>query len=507
MNSVDALADLSHRAGALDAGDERRLGRVAADALPFVDVAEVDARRVEVDEQLSGARPRLRLVARLEDLGAALLRHDDRVQNRSPPAGLMDGSRGYRAAGDESAPTPGSECVRRRFEEARTEMLGQQETAVMDRNSRFERAGRGVHVPFFVAGPGAREDAPADGGAGAAPGDDAPRPMPAARTWAIVAAALLAGVGVMAVQVLSDHQDAKAVWAVFAPAVGWSFVGTGLYAWRRRPDSRTGALMVLLGFAWFVYTLDAANPPAVYTLALVLGGLWGGVFLHLGLSFPTGRLQAPVDRALAVAGYVIFPLAFVPALLFAGPRELGCDGCPENVLLVHRDPDLARGGDRASARSSMSSCSRSSWRAPCSAGAATTPFERLQLTPVYVCALLTFLLVTVARAGAGEAAWWAAFVSTGLMPFAFLGGLLRSHVSHLDAELRERLEELRASRARLVEAGDAERRRLERDLHDGAQARLVALSMLLAHRPAPRRRGPRRSPACSTRRATSSRRA
>ena len=39
--------------------------------------------------------------------------------------------------------------------------------------------------------------------------------------------------------------------------------------------------------------------------------------------------------------------------------------------------------------------------------------------------------------------------------------------------------ELRASRARLVEAGDAERRRLERDLHDGAQSRLVALAMQL----------------------------
>ena len=45
----------------------------------------------------------------------------------------------------------------------------------------------------------------------------------------------------------------------------------------------------------------------------------------------------------------------------------------------------------------------------------------------------------------------------------------------LDAELRARLEELRASRARIVEAGDRERRRVERDLHDGAQQRLVAL--------------------------------
>jgi signal transduction histidine kinase len=40
-------------------------------------------------------------------------------------------------------------------------------------------------------------------------------------------------------------------------------------------------------------------------------------------------------------------------------------------------------------------------------------------------------------------------------------------------------EKLAASRARLVEVGDAERRRLERNLHDGAQQRLVALSLAL----------------------------
>jgi PAS domain S-box-containing protein len=41
------------------------------------------------------------------------------------------------------------------------------------------------------------------------------------------------------------------------------------------------------------------------------------------------------------------------------------------------------------------------------------------------------------------------------------------------------LEQLAASRARIVEAGDAERRRLERNLHDGAQQRLVSLSLML----------------------------
>jgi len=49
----------------------------------------------------------------------------------------------------------------------------------------------------------------------------------------------------------------------------------------------------------------------------------------------------------------------------------------------------------------------------------------------------------------------------------------------LQDDLRTRLEEVRASRARIVEAGDTERRRVERDLHDGAQQRLVALAVSL----------------------------
>jgi signal transduction histidine kinase len=49
----------------------------------------------------------------------------------------------------------------------------------------------------------------------------------------------------------------------------------------------------------------------------------------------------------------------------------------------------------------------------------------------------------------------------------------------LDAELRARVEELRASRARVVEAADRERHRIERNLHDGAQERLVSLLLNL----------------------------
>ena len=52
-------------------------------------------------------------------------------------------------------------------------------------------------------------------------------------------------------------------------------------------------------------------------------------------------------------------------------------------------------------------------------------------------------------------------------------------VSRLRLELRGALDDARASRTRLAVAGERERHRLERDLHDGAQQRLVAVGMQL----------------------------
>jgi signal transduction histidine kinase len=299
----------------------------------------------------------------------------------------------------------------------------------------------------------------------------------AARARVIALAGLVAGIGVAALELSSNHQEARTIWAIFAPIVGWNFIFTGLYAWRRRPESRIGALMVFLGFAWFLWRLGASDSSPIFSSALVVGGLWGGVFLHLGLSFPTGRLQTRLDRVLVAAGYVIFPLAFVPAHFFSNPSNIDCAGCPDNLLLIRESEGLADAAQVFGVALYGGLFAIVLVRA-CRRWLATGPFERLQLTPVYVCSLLTFLLVTLNTAGVDDA-WWAAFVSTGLMPFAYLGGLLRSHVVQLDAQLRDRLEELRASRARLVQAGDAERRRLERDLHDGAQSRLVGVSLLL----------------------------
>src|SRR3954454_1399596 len=70
----------------------------------------------------------------------------------------------------------------------------------------------------------------------------------------------------------------------------------------------------------------------------------------------------------------------------------------------------------------------------------------------------------------------------------WMDGVLVDVTDHREAERRERreavelarVEELRASRARIVAAADAARRRIERDLHDGAQQRLVTVSLQLS---------------------------
>jgi signal transduction histidine kinase len=72
--------------------------------------------------------------------------------------------------------------------------------------------------------------------------------------------------------------------------------------------------------------------------------------------------------------------------------------------------------------------------------------------------------------------------STGQQPLLDAAGAaarLALDNARLQADLRAQLLQLQASRARIVTAGDAERRRLERDLHDGAQQRLLALGLAL----------------------------
>jgi GAF domain-containing protein len=67
----------------------------------------------------------------------------------------------------------------------------------------------------------------------------------------------------------------------------------------------------------------------------------------------------------------------------------------------------------------------------------------------------------------------------GLVAAAGAGARLAIQNARLHADVKAQLEEVRASRLRLVQAGEAERRRVERNLHDGAQQPLLAVSLAL----------------------------
>ena len=89
----------------------------------------------------------------------------------------------------------------------------------------------------------------------------------------------------------------------------------------------------------------------------------------------------------------------------------------------------------------------------------------------------------VARQGDTVAAIWhdpALNTDPELVRAASQATLLALENGRLERELRTTTAELAASRARAVAAGDLERRKVERDLHDGAQQHLAGLSIELA---------------------------
>ena len=88
--------------------------------------------------------------------------------------------------------------------------------------------------------------------------------------------------------------------------VGGSFAACGLIAWRRRPDSRSGLLMVATGFLFFVSPLlSQLQGELANTLRVLFVDYWIFPFVTLLLTLLTsGRLQSRVDRLL-VASYLI----------------------------------------------------------------------------------------------------------------------------------------------------------------------------------------------------------
>ena len=116
---------------------------------------------------------------------------------------------------------------------------------------------------------------------------------------ALIALAILAfviGIGSVALILTSDHASPRGLAAsLIASSPVWGFVGTGLYAWDRRPDSRVGPLMTAVGFTWFFQGAEASDMSAVFVVgALSASRSRYAILIHLLIRFPSGRLR---DRA------------------------------------------------------------------------------------------------------------------------------------------------------------------------------------------------------------------
>jgi signal transduction histidine kinase len=401
---------------------------------------------------------------------------------------------------------------------------------------------------------------------------------PVSRRALLVLGAAGLGFGLLYVPLVlgSEHTDDRGLTAALGLLVGWSFVGTGLFAWWRRPENRTGMLMTAAGFAWFATGVSAANDEVVHTIGLAVDGLFPAVVGHLLMAFPTGRLETRAQRAVITGVYLTVTVLQVPGLLFEDdPRSLvvvepeqglsdALDGLQFLVgltlILVSARMLVRRWGAAPAARRRIlapvlwtGGAAFSVYFLAAGFDAAGTPVPVLEhLTLAFVATVpfgfLAGLLSSRLAEGAAVAslvrrlgqtpepdalraaladalgdpsltlAYWLPdserFVDAEgravtlqgrawtevelkgrrigaiahdpaladepqLVRTAGAAAALALENQRLSAELRAHIEELRASRARLVEAGDAERRRLERNLHDGAQSRLVALAMKL----------------------------
>jgi len=406
----------------------------------------------------------------------------------------------------------------------------------------------------------------------------------------VVLGALFAGASV-ALVLTSSFEGQKVVAAILVPLIGLAFVGTGTYAWWRRPLNRFGMLMTAVGFAWFLSALNESDNALAFTIGNFVGPLYLVLVVQMVLSFPSGRLDSAAERAIVTVAYVDAFVLTLPVFLLDGDLHAP-SGAPDNAFVIVHARGVADALNVVTSLIGFGVAAATAVVLLRKRRAATPPQRRAQ-APMLWTGLTAIVSLGFVFAGhtvglTDEAIGLfglVGFVAIAILPFAFLAGLLRTRYSQagavgelverlnapdtrtglraalagalgdptlelvywrpsaghyvtraghrvelpaphagravaeverdgkrvgaiihdaalaedptlvraaaaaaaiqlenerLDAELRARVEELQSSRARLVEVTMGERRRLERDLHDGAQQRLVALSIQLS---------------------------
>src|SRR4051812_15355918 len=123
--------------------------------------------------------------------------------------------------------------------------------------------------------------------------------------------------------------------------VGGSFAACGLLAWHRRPESRTGPLMVVTGLLFFAHvTLSRFHSSLAETIGIAVSNYWVVTFAALLVWFPGGRRRwASIERGVLGAFVLAEVLLALAWMLFA---EI-----PRNLALVWPNPHVASTIDKS----------------------------------------------------------------------------------------------------------------------------------------------------------------
>jgi signal transduction histidine kinase len=262
---------------------------------------------------------------------------------------------------------------------------------------------------------------------------------------------------VLAGEVLAYRSGRSADAAVLDVAIALTYLYGGLLIWRREPAARRGQIMILIGLTWQLGTLADSTIPLLSWIGIGLYDTPTALLLVLVLSYPSGQFDTAFDRRAAIGLAIGITVLNVVNVAQVVPFP----------IWINQDPNGYYVGIVIAATAAVLVLRR--W--------VTAPrYLRQERAPVLVAGvvlLVTLFLNLIRRIfnvpeDVGALIQAVNAIAPAAIPVALLVGFYRATAA-----------ELHRSRARIVEATDAERRRLERDLHDGAQQRLVSLSLAL----------------------------
>jgi PAS domain S-box-containing protein len=158
--------------------------------------------------------------------------------------------------------------------------------------------------------------------------------------------ALLAAVGAViyaaAVAIAATSDTGATGEVVSAFVAGFSFTVTGVVAVARRPENRTGMLMLYAGWVWTLGVLTLTDSSVVFTIGAVGQQLAFVPLAHLLLAYPSGVLEQRRERRLVQALWiVVFTGPFLLAVFDRSPT--GCSTCPDSAIAVHQSHAAATG--------------------------------------------------------------------------------------------------------------------------------------------------------------------